>query len=90
MRKLAFFAPLAATLAVAAVAQAQPQAPAQTTAQVQTENQAPANVTVTIGRDLQNQVAKLGEREVNDQIATLQGNVARVLQPDITDGRREV
>lgn len=80
MRKLAFFAPLAATLAVAAMAQAQPQTPAQTTAQVQAENQAPANVTVTIGRDLQNQVAKLGEREVNDQIATLQGNVARVLQ----------
>lgn len=84
MRKLAFFAPLAATLAVAAMAQAQPQAQAQTQAQTttaaQAENQAPSNVTVTIGRDLQNQVAKLGVREVNDQIANLQSNVARVIQ----------
>lgn len=78
MRKLAFFAPLAATLAVAAMAQAQPQA--QAAVQGQIENQVASNVTVTIGRDLQNQVAKLGEREVNEQIANLKDNVARVLQ----------
>lgn len=80
MRKLAFFAPLAATLAVAAMAQAQPQAQAQMAAQAQVDNRVASNVTVTIGRDLQNQVAKLGEREVNEQIANLKDSVARVLQ----------
>lgn len=80
MRKLAFFAPLAATLAVAAMAQAQPQVQIQATTQVQSENQASSNVTVTIGRDLQTRVEKLGVREVNDQIANLQSNVVRVLE----------
>nr|WP_314437491.1 hypothetical protein [uncultured Brevundimonas sp.] len=78
MRKLAFFAPMAATLAVAAMAQAQPQAQAPTA--VQAEIPTPSNVTVTIGSDLQNQVKKLGEREVDEQIANLKDNVARVLQ----------
>lgn len=78
MRKLAFFAPLAATLAVAAMAQAQPQV--QAAVQGQIENQVASTVTVTIGRDLQNQVAKLGEREVNEQIANLKDSIARVLQ----------
>ncbi len=62
MRKLAFFAPLAATLAVAAMAQAQNPA-----------------VNVTIGPDLQRQVEKLGDREVNEQIAALQAEVADAL-----------
>ncbi|OGN50461.1 MAG: hypothetical protein A2352_10085 [Caulobacterales bacterium RIFOXYB1_FULL_67_16] len=62
MRKLAFFAPLAATLAVAALAQAQNPA-----------------VNVTIGPDLQRQVEKLGDREVNEQIAALQVEVADAL-----------
>lgn len=62
MRKLAFFAPLAATLAVAAMAQAQNPA-----------------VNVTIGPDLQRQVEKLGDREVNEQIAALQVEVADAL-----------
>lgn len=62
MRKLAFFAPLAVTLAVAAMAQAQ----------------APT-VNVTVGPQLQRQVEKLGDREVNDQIAGLQAEVGKAL-----------
>ena len=62
MRKLAFFAPLAATLAVAAMAQAQ----------------APT-VNVTVGPQLQREVEKLGDREVNEQIAGLQAEVAKAL-----------
>lgn len=62
MRKLAFFAPLAATLAVAAMAQAQT-----------------PTVNVTVGPELQRQIEKLGEREVNAQIASLQGEVGKAL-----------
>jgi len=62
MRRLAFFAPLAATLAVAAMAQAQA-----------------ATVNVTVGPQLQRQVEKLGDREVNDQIAGLQAEVGKAL-----------
>lgn len=62
MRKLAFFAPLAATLAVAAMAQAQN-----------------PTVNVTVGPDLQRQIEKLGDREVNEQIADLQAEVAEAL-----------
>lgn len=63
MRKLAFFAPLAATLAVAAMAQAQN-----------------PNVNVTIGPELQREVEKLGDREVNEQIAALQTEVGKALE----------
>ncbi|WAC59322.1 hypothetical protein [Brevundimonas sp. SL130] len=62
MRKLAFFAPLAAILAVAAMAQAQ----------------SPA-VNVTVGPELQREMEKLGDREVNEQIAALQAEVADAL-----------
>ncbi len=62
MRKLAFFAPLAAALAAAAIAQAQ----------------AP-NVNVTVGPQLQREVEKLGDREVNEQIAGLQAEVGKAL-----------
>ena len=63
MRRLAFFAPLVATLAAAAMAQAQ----------------APA-VNVTVGPELQRQVEKLGDREVNEQIAGLQAEVGKALE----------
>ncbi|WP_395942578.1 hypothetical protein [Brevundimonas sp.] len=63
MRKLAFFAPLAATLAVAAMAQAQN-----------------PTVNVTVGPELQRQVEKLGDREVNEQIAGLQAEVGKALE----------
>ena len=63
MRKLAFFAPLAATLAVAAMAQAQNPA-----------------VNVTVGPELRRQVEKLGDREVNEQIAGLQAEVGKALE----------
>lgn len=62
MRKLAFFAPLAATLAVAAMAHAQT-----------------PTVNVTVGPELQRQVEKLGDREVNEQIAGLQAQVGKAL-----------
>ena len=62
MRKLAFFAPLAATLAVAAMAQAQT-----------------PTVNVTVGPELQREIEKLGDREVNEQIAGLQAEVAKAL-----------
>lgn len=58
MRRFAFIAPLAVTLAVAGAALAQPG--------VQPAFLAP-EVTVTIGADLQDEVAKLGEREVTRQ-----------------------
>jgi len=61
MRKLAFFAPLAATLAVAAMAQAQ------------------SRVTVTVAPEFSRQVTKLGDREVNEQIANLQSEVEKAL-----------
>lgn len=66
MRRLAFFAPLAATLALAAAAQA--------------ESQTQPTVSVTIGPNLQRQVEKLGYREVDAQIAGLQTEVARSLE----------
>ena len=68
MRKFAFFAPLAASLAFAAVTQAAP------------ISQAPANaptVTVTIGGDLVKDVAKLGQREVDQQVGDLVLSVER-------------
>ena len=61
MRKLAFFAPLVATLALAAVAQAQ------------------SRVTVTVAPSFSSQVQKLGDREVNEQIANLQSTVEQAL-----------
>ncbi|MFN7109306.1 MAG: hypothetical protein ACK4MY_13870 [Brevundimonas sp.] len=63
MRRLAFFAPLAATLAAATMAHAQ----------------APT-VNVTVGPELQRQVEKLGDREVNEQIAGLQAEVGKALE----------
>lgn len=62
MRKLAFFAPLAATLAVAAAAQAQP-----------------AEVTVTLGPDLQERSKELGQRDVDQQADRLAQVVDRAL-----------
>lgn len=64
MRKLAFFAPLAATLAAAAIAQAQAPAP---------------TVNVTIGPELRREVEKLGDRDVSQQIAGLQSEVGKAL-----------
>ncbi|KAK0341848.1 hypothetical protein LTR94_024709 [Friedmanniomyces endolithicus] len=63
MRKLAFLAPLAATLSVAAAAQAHQSV-----------------VNVTVGPELQRQMEKLGDREVNEQIAELQSTVAKALE----------
>ena len=63
MRKLAFFAPLAAALAVAAMAQAQT-----------------PTVNVTVGPELQRQIEKLGEREVNEQIDELKAEVGQALE----------
>ncbi|MDO9608084.1 MAG: hypothetical protein Q7J26_06135 [Brevundimonas sp.] len=63
MRKLAFFAPLAATLAVAAMVQAQT-----------------PTVNVTVGPELQRQIEKLGEREVNEQIDELKTEVGQALE----------
>lgn len=56
MRKIAFFAPLAAALAVAAASPALAQTP---------------TVNVTVGGDLQQDADKLGARDVNDQAARL-------------------
>lgn len=69
MRRLAFFAPLAATLAVAAAAHA---APYQTQA-------APPVISVVVGGDLTANVSKLGQRDVDDQIAELKRSVQREL-----------
>ena len=66
MRRLAFLAPLAATLAVAATVQAQPL----TTA---------PDVTVTIGGRLTDEVENLGERDVQRQADALAGTVRREL-----------
>ncbi len=68
MRKFAFFAPLAATMALAAATRAAP------------INQAAANaptVTVTIGGDLVKEVPKLGQREVDQQVSDLVLTVER-------------
>jgi len=56
MRKIAFFAPLAAALAVAAASPALAQAP---------------TVNVTVGGDLQQDADKIGARDVNDQATRL-------------------
>jgi hypothetical protein len=64
MRKLAFLAPLAATLAVAA-------GPALAD---------PASITVTLGPDLQGKVGDLGEREVREQADRLAEVVRGALQ----------
>lgn len=73
MRKLAFFAPLAAVLAVAA-------GPAMAE---------PASITVTFGGDLQEKVAELGQREVRDQADRLAEVVQRALARDgALDGAR--
>lgn len=65
MRHFAFIAPLAASLMVAAAALAQPTG-------------APA-VRVTLGPDLLEEVKKLGEREVDLQVADLTRTVERTL-----------
>ncbi len=65
MRRFAFIAPLAGSLALAAAAMAQPTG-------------APT-VTVTIGPDLQEEVEDLGQREVDLQVAELVQTVERTL-----------
>ena len=62
MRRFAFLAPLAVTLAVAGAVQALPNN--------QPGRQAP-EVTVTIGADLQDEVVKLGQRDVTRQVDQL-------------------
>lgn len=64
MRRLAFFAPLAAVLAVAA-------APAMA---------GPASVNVVIGGDLEHEADDLGRREVQQQVDYLAGVVTRALE----------
>jgi len=66
MRRFAFLAPLAATLAVAGVVQALPNN--------QPGSVAP-EVTVTIGADLQDEIVKLGERDVTRQVNELADTV---------------
>lgn len=66
MRKLAFFAPLAAVLAAAA-------APAMAQ---------PASINVTLGPDLQQKADELGEREVREQADRLVEIVQRELARD--------
>lgn len=66
MRKFAFFAPLAAVLAIAA-------GPAAA---------GPASVTVTYGGELTDRVDELGEREVRDQADRLAAVVGRALARD--------
>lgn len=56
MRKIAFFAPLAAAMAVAAASPALAQTP---------------TVNVTVGGDLQQDADKIGTRDVNDQATRL-------------------
>ena len=71
MRRFAFFAPLAATLAVAAGVQAQP-----------INNQpsfAAPEISVTVGGDLVDDVEKLGQRDVDLQIAELTKTLQREL-----------
>jgi hypothetical protein len=62
MRNLAFLAPLAASLAIAGAAQAQP-----------------AEVRVSIGPELQEKMADLGEREVRREADVLAGTVREAL-----------
>lgn len=62
MRNLAFLAPLAATLAIAGAAQAQP-----------------AEVSVSIGPDLQEMAADLGERDVQREADVLAETVRTAL-----------
>lgn len=70
MRRFAFFAPLAATLAFAAVSQAEPAfQPIPTT----------PTVTVAIGGDLVKDAEKLGQRDVDQQISDLVRSVEREL-----------
>lgn len=64
MRKIAFFVPLAAAMAVAAASPALAQTP---------------TVNVTVGGDLQQDVEKIGTRDVNDQATRL----ARVVQTEL-------
>lgn len=66
MRRLAFFAPLAATLAVAGAAATQPLGTG-------------PEVTVTIGSELAEEVEALGERDVQRQAEELAGTVRREL-----------
>lgn len=63
MRKLAFFAPLAAVLAVAA-------GPALAE---------PASISVTVGSDLQQKADELGQRDIQEQAARLADVVRRTL-----------
>lgn len=73
MRKFAFFAPLAAALAVAA-----PPALAE-----------PASINVTLGGDLQDEARELGRREVQEQADRLAEIVQRVLAREgALDGAR--
>lgn len=73
MRKLAFLAPLGAVLAVAAT-------PALAD---------PQSVTVTVGPELQDKAADLGERDVRDQADRLAEIVRRALADDAAlDGAR--
>ena len=65
MRRFAFIAPLAASLAAASIALAQPTG-------------APT-VTVTLGEDLQEDAEKLGQREVDLQVAELTQTVQETL-----------
>jgi hypothetical protein len=65
MRRLALFAPLAASLALAGTVHAQPNAAPQ--------------VTVTLGGDLIEDAEKLGRRDVDLQVAELRETVERTL-----------
>ena len=65
MRRFAFIAPLAASLAAASIALAQPTG-------------APT-VTVTLGEDLQEEVEDLGQKEVDLQVAELTQTVQETL-----------
>lgn len=69
MRRFAFIAPLAATLAVAAAAQALPSQP----------TPAAPTVSVVLGGDLVDQADKLGRRDVDRQIEDLVRSVDREL-----------
>ena len=70
MRRFAFIAPLAATLAFAAATQAEP-------ARQPVPN--PPTVTVSIGGDLLKDAEKLGQRDVELQLADLTRSVEREL-----------
>lgn len=70
MRRFAFFAPLAATLAFAAVSHAEP---------LNQPTLSAPTVTVTIGGDLVDEAHKLGQREVDEQVDGLVRSVEREL-----------